>query len=109
MDNILWLLIAIFVCIVFLFCGIFLGAFLGKLGSLEILNSIMRFPVTLLRSPRKLKIKWKMWQELRALKKIDLLKRKRDIRNLGEKIGSYKAEIRKLKNRIRRIKWGGNL
>ncbi len=50
-----------------------------------------------------------MWQELRALKKMDLLKRKREIKNLGEKMNSHKTGIQKLKNQIKRIKWGGNL
>lgn len=109
MDNVIWLLIAISACIVFLFCGIFMGALFGKLGSLEILNSIFGFPIRLFKSPQKLKVKWKMWQELRALKKMDLLKRKREIKNLCEKIGSHKAEIYKLENKIKRIKWGGNL
>ena len=108
MENIvLWLVIVICVGVIFLGAGIFLGAFFGKVGSLEVLNFILSLPVFLVKSPGKLKASWKIWQELRALKRMDLIKRKNRIKSLRSEINSKREEIRKLRIQIKRLKWGG--
>lgn len=115
MEDIISLLIVIavggifliLIAVISLSVGIFLGAFLGKPGSLELLNFILNLPVFLFKSPKKLKTYWKMWQEMRALKKMDILERRNQIKSVREEINSKKEEFRKLKTQMRRLKWEG--
>lgn len=65
----------ILVSLVSLSAGIFLGAFLGKARSQELLNSILNLPLILVKEPKKLKSYWKKRQELRASRKISSSKR----------------------------------
>ena len=105
MSKIVLPLISIATGITGLFLGIILGSLLGKVGCLEILGFILRIPITLLRSPKKLISKRKMWQELRGLRKIERLKRQKRIKELKEKIEGHKKEIKKIKVQICRVKW----
>lgn len=91
--------------IIALSVGVFLGSLLGRVGSLQILSFILRIPAILIKSPKKLKSKWKMWGELRDARKIERLKRQKKIKQLEEEIRNHKKEIRKIKAQIRRIKW----
>lgn len=105
MHKIALPVVSVVIGIIGLFFGIILGSLLGRIGSLEILTFILRLPVILIRSPKKLKSKWKIWQELRGSRKIELLKSQKEIKALEEKITAYKKEIKKIKAQIRRIKW----
>jgi len=93
--------------VILLLAGIFLGAFLGKAGSLETLNFILNFPVILVKSPKKLKTYWKMLKELRDFKKIDLLDKRNQIKSLREELNFKKEESKRLKLQIKRLKWEG--
>lgn len=97
--------ISIIIGIAALFAGIMLGSLLGSIGSFEIVAFILRIPVILVRSPKKLKSKWKMWRELMASRKIERLKRKKEIKELEEKIAKHKEGIKNIKAQIRRVKW----
>lgn len=113
MEDITSLLIALSVGIIFLILagvlffsiGIFLGAFFGKVGSLEILNFILNLPVYLVKSPKKLRVYWKVWQELRAIRRMDFLKRRNQLKSLRDEVNSKKKEFRKLKMQIKKLKW----
>lgn len=105
MDKIVLPVVFIGVGIIALFLGITLGAILGRVGSLQILAFIVRIPVILISSPKKLKSKWKMWQGLTGLRKIECLKRQKKIKELFEGIDGHKKEIKKIKSQIRRVKW----
>jgi len=98
-------IVSVVTCIIGLFLGIILGSLLGRVGSLQILSFILRTPIILIRSPKKLESKWRMWQELRDARKIERLKRQKQIKALQEKNTEYKKEIKKTRTRIRRIKW----
>lgn len=91
--------------IIGLFLGITLGFLLGRVGGLHILAFILRIPITLIRSPKELKSKWKMWQELKDLRRIECLKRQKKIKELESHIGDHKKEIKKIRAQIRRVKW----
>ena len=91
--------------IIGLFLGIGLGSLLGRVGSLQILAFILRMPIVLIRSPKKLKSKWMMWQELRDARKIEHLKRQKQIKTLEEKTAEHKKEIKRIRLQIRRVKW----
>ena len=91
--------------IIALFLGIILGSLLGRVGSLQILAFVLRIPITLIRSPKKLKAKWRIWHELRDSRRIERLKRQKKIKDLKEKIGEQKKGIKKIKAQIRRAKW----
>ena len=91
--------------IIGLFLGIILGSILGKVGSLQILAFILRIPIALIRSPKGLRAKWKMWQELKASRKIERLEKQKKIADLEKHIGGHKKEIKKIKTQIRRVKW----
>lgn len=105
MDKIALPTISIIIGILGLFLGIILGSFLGRVGAFEILGCILRIPIILIRSPQDLKSKWKMWQELRGLRKIERLKRQREIKGLEKQISDHKKEIRKIKVQIHQVKW----
>lgn len=97
--------VSVAIGIIGLFLGIILGSLLGRVGSLQILAFILRIPIILIRTPKELKSKWKMWQELVDLRKTERLKRQREIKVLEEKIAGHKKEIRKIKAQIHRVKW----
>ena len=97
--------ISIVIGVIGLFFGIILGSLLGSVGSFEIVAFILRIPIILVRSPKKLKSKWKIWRELMASRKIERLKRKKEIKELEEKIAKHKEGIRNIKAQIRRAKW----
>ena len=78
---------------------------MGSAGSFEIVAFILRIPIILVKSPKKLKSKWKIWRELMASRKIERLKRKKEIKELEEKIAKHKEGIRNIKAQIRRVKW----
>ena len=105
MHKIILPVISIAIGVIGLFLGITLGSILGRVGSLQILAFILRIPITLSRSPKKLKSKWRMWQELKASRKIERLKRQKEIEDLEKQIGEHKKEIKKIKIQIRRVKW----
>jgi hypothetical protein len=89
-----------------LLLGLFLGCFLGKIGSVHILAAISRFPILIIRSPRKLKDRWKIWQELRDSKKINNLSKQKKITEQKEKVKILQGEIKVIKKHIRHLKWG---
>jgi len=91
--------------VVGLFLGIILGSILGKVGSLEILSFILRIPFILIKSPKTFKSKWKIWQELKGSRKIECLKRSKEINQLKDEIKKQKGQIGNIKARIRRKKW----
>jgi len=97
--------VSVVTCIIGLFLGIILGSLLGRVGSLQILAFILRIPIILISSPKKLKSKWRMWQELRDVRKIERLKKQKQIKTLEEKMTECKKEIRKIRAQIRRVKW----
>jgi len=91
--------------IIGLFLGIILGSFLGKLGSLQILSFVLRIPIILIKSPKELKSKWKIWHELKGSRKTERLKRVKAIDVLKKEIKGHKGQIKNIKARIRRVKW----
>jgi len=97
--------VSVIIGIIGLFLGIALGSILGRVGSLRILSFISRIPGILIKSPKELKSKWKMWPELRDTRNIERLKRQKEINSLEKKIDEHKKEIKKIKTRIRRVKW----
>ena len=105
MNVTILILISIAVGILCLFLGILLGCFLGKVGSIQILAFILKIPVMLVKSPKKLKEKWKMWRELRASRKVERLKKQKEIDVLKEQISNIKTETKKIKAQIRHLKW----
>jgi hypothetical protein len=105
MNLTILILISIAVGILCLFLGILLGCFLGKVGSIQILAFIWRIPVMLIVSPKKLKEKWKMWRELRASRRVERLKKQKEIDELKEEISGQKTETKKIKAKIRHLKW----
>jgi len=104
-DKIVLPTISVLIGIIGLFLGIILGSLLGRVGALEILAFILRIPLILIRSPKKLRAKWKTGQELRDARKVERLKRQKEIKDLKDKIGEHKKEIKKLRSRVCRIKW----
>jgi len=104
-DKIVIPVVSVVIGIIGLFLGVILGSLLGKAGSLEVVRFISRLPIILIRSPKKLKSKWKMWQELRGLRKIECLKKQNEVKGLKGEIGGHKKEIKKIKAQIRRVKW----
>jgi ABC-type transport system involved in cytochrome bd biosynthesis fused ATPase/permease subunit len=104
-DRIILPILSVVTLIIGLTIGVLLGSVLGRVGSLQILSFILRIPIILIKSPKELKSKWKMWRELRGSRKIELLKRQKEIKALEEKITGHKKEIKKIKAQIRRIKW----
>jgi len=98
-------LIPIVIGIISLVLGIILGSLLGKAGSLEVLGFIIRIPAILIKSPKKLSSKWRMWRELRGLKKVARLNIQEKVKGFKEKINSHKKEIGEIKAQIRRVKW----
>ena len=88
-----------------LFLGIILGSLLGRVGSLQILAFILRIPIILISSPRQLKSKWRMWQELRDVRKLERLKKQTQIKSLKEKVAEYRKEIKETRDQIRRVRW----
>jgi hypothetical protein len=105
MNITILIIISIAVGILCLFLGILLGCFLGRLGSIYILAFIVRIPIILISSPGKLKDKWKMWGELRDIRKIERLKIQKEVDVLKEKISVLKTETKKIKKQIRHLKW----
>ena len=105
MPKIVLPLISIVIGIVGLFLGIILGSLLGRVGSLEVLGFIIRIPVILIKSPKKISSKWKMWRELRGLRKVERLNIQEKVKGLKEKINSHKKEIGEIKAQVRRVKW----
>lgn len=105
MHRIVIPLVSLATGIIGLFLGIMLGSLLGKIGSLQILRFSLKIPFILVRSPKELKSKWRMFWELRNLRNIECLKRQKKIEELAEEINGRKKEIRKIKTQIRRIKW----
>ena len=97
--------LSVVTCIIALSLGVFLGSLLGRVGSLQILSFILRIPIILIKSPKELKSKWKMWRELKDARNIECLKRQKKIKELEEEIGGHKKEIKKIKAQIRRVKW----
>ena len=91
--------------IIGLFLGIILGSLLGRAGSLQILAFILRTPIILIRSPKRLKSRWRMWQELRDVQKIERLKRQKQIKALEERITEHKKEVKKIRAQIHRVRW----
>ena len=105
MDKLVVPVISVIIGVGALFLGIILGCLLGKVGSLHILSTVTRLPAVLIRSPRKLKSKWKMWRELMDSRKIERLKVKKRVKELEEQINHHKKGINNIKARIRRVKW----
>ncbi len=105
MNLTILIIISFAVGITCLFLGILLGCFLGKVGSIQILAFIFKIPVTLIKSPKKLKEKRKMWSELRAFRKIERLKKQKKIDVLKEEISILKTETKKIKSQVRHLKW----
>ena len=105
----MWKIVLPVICVVTgvagLFLGIVLGALLGRIGSLEIISFILRIPATLIKSPKELRAKWKMWQELAGSRKVERLRRAKRVKVLEEKITGHRKEIRKIGSRILRLKW----
>jgi len=97
--------LSIFTLAIGLALGILLGSILGRVGSLQIISLILRIPIILVKSPKELKSKWKMWLELRDTRNIERLKRQKEINNLEKKISGHKKETKKIKAQIRRVKW----
>ncbi len=91
--------------IIGLFLGIAMGSLLGRVGSIQIIAFVLRIPIILIRSPKKLRSKWRMWQELRDTRKVERLKRQKRIKAFEEKIAEYKKEIKKTRAQIRRVRW----
>ena len=98
--------VSIAIGVLALFLGITLGAILGRVGSFEILNLIVRLPVILIKSPGKMKSKLKMWKELANARKVERFKARKKINELGEGITGHKKEIKKIRAQIRQVKWG---
>lgn len=105
MDKIVLTAVCLATGIIGLFLGIVLGSLLGRVGSIQILAFILRIPSILIRSPNELKSNWRIWQELRDLRRIEYLKRKKRIKELEEEIDEHKKEIKKIRAQIRRVKW----
>ena len=91
--------------IIGLFLGVILGSLLGRVGALKILAFILRIPTILIKSPKQLKSKWKMWQELRDSRKIERLERNKEMNVLKDEIKDHKGQINKIKAKIRRVRW----
>ena len=87
--------------------GLILGILLGKVGSLEILALIIKTPLILIRSPRKIRERWKVWSEQRILRSLERKERKKKVATLKDKIKGLKKEIRGLGTQMRRVKWLG--
>lgn len=105
MSEIILPLISIVTSLIGLSLGIILGSLLGKVGSLEILAFILRIPVILIKSPKELKSRWRIWQELRGLRKIECLKRIKEINTLKNELREPRDQIKKIKAKIRRARW----
>ena len=105
MDKLVLPVISVIIGVGALFLGIILGCLLGKVGSLHILSTVTRLPAALIRSPRKLKSKWKMWRELADSRKVERLRLKKKINELEEQINQHKKGIKNIKARIGRVKW----
>lgn len=105
MDKIVLTAVCLATGIIGLFLGIVFGSLLGRVGSIQILAFILRIPSILIRSPNELKSNWRIWQELRDLRRIEYLKRKKRIKELEEEIDEHKKEIKKIRAQIRRVKW----
>ncbi len=88
-----------------LLAGVVLGAWLGRLGALEVLRTLLRLPLTVLRSPGQLMNRWKTWGEWRARRKIEQIRFRNQIKELRGKVASYQNEIRKTRAEIRRTRW----
>ena len=105
MNWILLITVSIQLGLAGLILGILLGCFLGKIGSVQILAFILRMPIILIKSPKKLKEKWKMWRELKASRKVEHLKKQKEINELKKTILNFKEEIKKVKTQINHLKW----
>ena len=97
--------VSIIIGIIGLFLGIILGSILGRTGSFQILAFITGIPVLLIKSPKTLKSKWKMWRELRDSRKIERLKGQEKINALKDQIANHKKGIKNIKAQICRLKW----
>jgi len=105
MEKITLPLLSMLTLVIGLALGISLGSILGRVGSLQIISFILRIPAILIKSPKELRSKWKMWLELKDKRSIECLKRQKEINSLEKKIGEREKEIKKIKARIRRVKW----
>ena len=85
--------------------GILLGAWLGRIGALEVLRTLWRFPLALFRAPGQLKNHWKAWGEWRARRKIEQIRHRSQIKELQGKIVTRQNEIRATRDEIRRARW----
>ena len=105
MDRAVLIFVALAAAAAGLGIGILLGAWLGRIGALQVLRTILRLPLVLLRSPGQIKNQWKLWGEWRARRKIERIRFRNRIKELRGAIATSQNEIQKTKAEIRRERW----
>ncbi len=94
MDKTVLALVAAVSAATGLVIGVLFGAWLGRIGAMEVLRTFVRLPVLLLRSPGQIKNQWKTWGEWRARRKIERIRFRNQMKELKGKITAQRNEIR---------------
>jgi hypothetical protein len=92
--------------IIFFLSGIFIGVMLGKEGSLEFLAFLGTIPGIILKKPEEMKRVFAIWKETSEERKLGSLKRKKELKEFKSAIQKHKTEIKGLKSRQNKVKWG---
>jgi len=88
-----------------LIIGMFLGAWLGRLGSFQAIAFFLQFPFLLLKSPRSIKAKIQMLKEVVERQKLERLKRIEKIKILKERLGKKEKEVKVIQLQMRKLRW----
>ena len=84
--------------------GIALGLLLGRAGCIQFLSFVFQVPLLMFKSPQKIKSMWIMWQELKANRRIERVKRLQKIKDLEAKILQQKKAIKEIRKEINHLK-----
>lgn len=87
--------------------GIWMGSWLGKVGSLELVASLLRVPRLLVASPEAVRSSWKVLREKRIAREVEIAKIRGEIGPLKERLKGLKEEAKRIQLAIRRLKWEG--
>ncbi len=104
MNNITFIIGLISVGVLGIALGIALGLLLGRAGCIQFLSFIFQIPLLMFKSPQKIKSMWIMWQELKANRKIERMKKLQKIKDLEAKILQQNKAIKEVKKEINRLK-----